>query len=173
MEEPKSCEMSETASCRTKLRVALQLIVAGFLLPIAGCENRSAVVAVHGPTNPTVAEQAKSHVRYYGSAIELLPEKEQQYRKLHSDVWPEVLAAIKNANIRNYSIFVAEIGGKRYLFSYFEYHGDDPDRDLASMANDPTTRDKWWPITNACQRRLPGTPEGQQWMPLEQLMHVE
>ena len=29
---------------------------------------------------------------------ELLPEKEELYRELHADVWPEVVAAIKKAN---------------------------------------------------------------------------
>ena len=94
------------------------------------------------------------------------------YRQLHADVWPEVLAAIKNANIRNYNIFVAELGGKKYLFSYLEYVGDDLEKDFAGIGDDVTTRDKWWPITDGCQRRLPGTPEGEQWKSLEMLMHI-
>jgi L-rhamnose mutarotase len=143
------------------------------LLLTAGCEKPAPVASVHGPTNPSAEQQAQSGVRYYGAVVELRPEKEQQYRELHAAVWPDVLAAIKKANIRNYNIFAAELGGKRYLFSFFEYHGSDADRDLATLANDPTTRDKWWPLTDACQQRLPGTPAGQQWKSLEQLMHIE
>ena len=124
---------------------------------------------VYGPTNP---ENPIGDVRRFASAVELKPEKEQHYRELHSDVRPRVVQAIKKANIRNYSIFVASIGGRRYLFSYFEYTGSDPDTDFASIAADPTTRDEWWPLTDACQQVIEGTPEGQQWLPLETLMHI-
>lgn len=123
----------------------------------------------YGPTN---AKAPRDNIRRYAAAVELIPEKEQLYRDLHADVWPEVVAAIKKANIRNYSIFLGSIGGRKYLFSYFEYTGSDPATDLASIASDPTTRDRWWPLTDACQRVLDGTPEGEQWLPLESLMHI-
>jgi len=45
--------------------------------------------------------------------------------------------------------------------------------DFAGMGKDPTTRDKWWPLTDACQIRLPGTQAGQQWKPIEQVMHID
>jgi L-rhamnose mutarotase len=116
---------------------------------------------------------AASGMRCYGSVIEVKPEKEREYRELHADVWPEVKAAIHKANIRNYNIFVTELAGKRYLFTCFEYIGHDPEKDLGGIAQDPTTRDRWWPLTDACQMRLPGTPEGQQWKPIEQVMHLD
>lgn len=124
---------------------------------------------VYGPTNRRTAEVG---IRRYASAVELLPEKEQLYRELHADVWPSVVEAIKKANISNYSIFVATVEGRRYLFSYFEYSGTDPEADFASIAADPTTRDKWWPITDACQHIIAGTPDGQQWLPMESVMHI-
>ena len=105
--------------------------------------------------------------------IELRPDKEQEYRRLHAEVWPEVVAALKRANVRNYSIYVAELGGKKYLFSYLEYAGHDPERDFAKIGEDPAVKNRWWPLTDACQRRLTGTPEGQQWKPLEMLMLIE
>ncbi len=83
------------------------------------------------------------------------------------------MAAIKKANIRNYNIYLAEIEGKKYLFSFMEYTGDNLAKDMASIATDPTTRDKWWPITDNCQRRLTGTPTAEQWKPLERLMYIE
>jgi L-rhamnose mutarotase len=131
------------------------------------------VSPMYGPTNPTPTQAAQASVKYYGSMIELRPGMEEKYRKLHADVWPEVKAAITKAHIRNYNIFVAELDGKRYLFSFFEYTGTDSKVDFAGMAKDPTTRDKWWPVTNVCQIRLPGTPKGQQWLPLEQVMHID
>jgi len=30
-----------------------------------------------------------------------------------------------------------------------------------------------WPIIDGCQRRLPGTPQGDQWLSMEMLMHID
>ena len=125
---------------------------------------------MQGPTNPP---DPVSGIRRLTSVIELKPEKEQLYRELHADVWPDVVAAIRNANIRNYSISLGQIAGRTYLFSYMEYTGTDLAKDFAAMASDPTTRDQWWPITDACQQIIDGTPDGQQWMPLERVMLIE
>jgi L-rhamnose mutarotase len=54
-----------------------------------------------------------------------------------------------------------------------EYTGNDAAKDFASIGLDKTTKEKWWPITDACQKRLPGTPEGEQWLGMERLMHIE
>ena len=91
---------------------------------------------------------------------------------MHAQVWPEVVAAIRRAHIRNYSIFLAELGGRKYLFRYFEYTGSSPQEDFASIATDPTVRDKWWPITDDTQVRIPGTPDGEQWLAGESLMYL-
>jgi len=150
-------------------------VLIGAFIFVGGCatsENGSSVEAVYGTTNPTAQQKDEAKVKRFGSVIELLPEKEKLYRELHADVWPEVLGAIKKANIRNYNIFMAELGGKKYLFSYLEYVGDDLEKDFAGIGDDATTRDKWWPITDGCQKRLPGTPEGEQWTSLEMLMHI-
>lgn len=129
--------------------------------------------SVYGKTKPLSEQKSRGTVRRYVSVIELLPKKEEQYRKLHANVWPEVVTAIKKANIQNYSIHLVELGDKKFLFSYLEYSGSDPKKDFASIGDTPTTRDKWWPITEACQQTLPGTPKGEQWLPLEMLMHTK
>ena len=104
----------------------------------------------------------------YGSVIRLRPDKESVYRELHAAVWPEVLAQISASNIRNYSIFLRD----GVLFSYFEYVGEDFTGDMARMAKDPVTQ-QWWELADPCQERLPGTPEGEQWAPLEEVFHVD
>ena len=125
--------------------------------------------SMHGPTNPPDPVEG---IRRLTSVIELKPEKEQLYRELHANVWPDVLKAIEKSNIRNYSISLARIEGRSYLFSYMEYTGNDLEADFAAIADDATTRDKWWPVTDSCQRAIEGTPEGSQWMPLERLMLI-
>jgi len=105
------------------------------LLGFFGCLRTTfSVKPVYGNTNPSPEQIRKDKVRRYGSVIELLPEKEQLYRELHANVWSDVINATKKAKIRNYNIYVTEIGNKKYLFSYLEY------RRNSSMSCRKTTR---------------------------------
>lgn len=131
-----------------------------------------AVDPIHGPSNSVPLAATAAGIKRFASIVGLDAEKEKLYRELHADVWPEVIAAIRRANITNYTIYVTEIEGRRYLVSTFEYVGTDPAQDFGSIALDPVTRDRWWPLTDGCQIRLPGTPAGEQWRPLEQVMHL-
>lgn len=107
----------------------------------------------------------------HGSIIGISEKSILAYTQLHAAVWPGVLAAIDKANIRNYSIYLGQIKpGEYLLFSYFEYVGDDFERDMASMADEVTK--VWWTYTDPLQTRLPGTPEGQQWKTMEQVFHT-
>ncbi len=111
-------------------------------------------------------------VTRYGSVVGLKPEKKDEYIKLHAETWPEILDMVAKCNIRNYSIYLAELEGKLYLFSYFEYIGSDLEADMQLMKDDPKTNE-WWALTDPCQTRLPGTPEGDQWLGLEEVFHTD
>ena len=111
-------------------------------------------------------------VKRVGQVIGLRPEKKDYYCELHAETWPSILERIRKSNIRNYSIYMAELEGKLYLFSYFEYVGDDWDADMQAIADDPETQ-RWWKETDPCQIRLPGTPEGQQWLKIEEVFHTD
>ncbi len=93
-------------------------------------------------------------IKRYHSVTGLLPEKADYYFELHAKPWPGVMKKIKECNIQNYSIAVKEIEGKLYLFSQFEYLGEDFDGDMAKMAADPETL-RWWKETDPCQIPLP------------------
>jgi len=99
--------------------------------------------------------------------IAVRPEKLDEYRRLHSDVWPEVLAQLRAANISNYSIFYRD----GLLFGYMEYHGDDWDADMASIAADPATQ-RWWELTDPCQEVLPSAKPGERWAPMESVFFM-
>ena len=58
-------------------------------------------------------------VARYAMVTGIKPEKIGDYKKLHAAVWEGVVRQIKACNIRNYSIYLKEIGGQHYLFSYF------------------------------------------------------
>ncbi len=112
-------------------------------------------------------------MKRYGSVIGLRQEKLEEYRKLHADVWPGVLKMIRECNIRNYSIYLRKLpDGKHYLFSYFEYTGEDFEADMAKMAAEATTQ-KWWELCMPCQQPLEDRAEGQWWAAMEEVFHCE
>jgi L-rhamnose mutarotase len=118
-------------------------------------------------------ERAPDNVQRYGMVIGLKPEKLAYYKELHAAAWPEVLRKIKECHIRNYSIYLKEVEkGKFYLFSYFEYTGDDFEADMARMAADPTTR-KWWKETDPCQIPLATRGEKEFWSRMEEVFHLD
>ncbi len=39
----------------------------------------------------------------------LVPGKEQEYRKRHDEIWPEMTENLNNQGIRNYSIFIRDL----------------------------------------------------------------
>jgi len=71
-----------------------------------------------------------------GFTMRLLPGQEAEYRRRHAAVWPEMLAALRAAGARNYSIF---LNGDD-LFAYLEV--DDFDAFRASMAA-TEVNDRW------------------------------
>lgn len=112
-------------------------------------------------------------LRRFGMVTGLDPEKADYYKKLHADTWKGVLAAIHAYNIRNYSIYVKEIEGKQYLFSYYEYVGDDYEADMKSIAADTTTQ-RWWRETDPCQIPLPeAAAEDKIWSDMEEVFHAD
>ena len=103
-----------------------------------------------------------------GLCIGLKPEVIPEYTKIHAAVWPEVLAAITKANIRNYSIFLRE--PENMLFAYWEYHGTDFAADAAIMAQNPAMQ-KWWTICDPMQVPLTTRAEGEWWARMVEVFH--
>jgi len=157
---------------RTATVLAMMLLI-GFVAGVA-CDQAANKPAAGAASDqqPAAKADAKETVQRVGMVIELKKDKAERYRELHANPWPEVNAMIKKCNIRNYSIYECEIEGKLYLFSYFEYVGDDFAKDMALMAADPKIKE-WWAETDPCQIRMPGTPEGQQWLKIPERYHLD
>ena len=107
-------------------------------------------------------------MKRYGMVIRLKPEKLQEYKRYHAAVWPEVLDMIRRCNIRNYSIYHKD----GWLFSYFEYHGDNFQADMEKMAADPKTQE-WWTIMKPMQLPLDTRAEGEWWADMEEVFHTD
>ena len=104
----------------------------------------------------------------HGSVIQVKSEKLEEYTRFHAAVWPEILIMITACNIRNYSIYHKD----GYLFSYFEYVGDDFDADMAKMAADPKTQE-WWDVMKPMQQPLETRAEGEWWAEMEEVFHLD
>jgi len=107
-------------------------------------------------------------MKRYGSVIKAVPEKLEEYRRLHAAVWPGVLEMIRKCNIRNYSIYHKD----GWLFSYFEYIGDDYAADMAKMATDLETQ-RWWSVCKPCQQPLKTGAPDEWWAEMEEVFHTE
>ena len=52
----------------------------------------------------------------YAWVLEVRPGYEEEYKRRHEEIWPEMVETLKNAGVRNYSIFRHGLT----LFGYFE-----------------------------------------------------
>ena len=112
-------------------------------------------------------------MKRYGMVIGVRTETIEEYKRLHAAVWPRVLATIRACNIRNYSIYLRRMpDGRHYLFSYFEYMGDDFASDMTRMAADPDTQ-RWWEVCGPCQQPLPDRAAGEWWATMEEVFHYD
>jgi L-rhamnose mutarotase len=107
-------------------------------------------------------------MKRYGMVLKVRPEKLEEYKKYHADVWPEVLDMIRKSNIRNYSIYHKD----GLLFSYFEYHGTDFQADMDRMAAHPKTQ-QWWAIMKPMQLPLETRRQGEWWAEMEEVFHSD
>ena len=121
-------------------------------------------------TNCSKPETAKEigQVQRHGWVIKVKPEKLEEYKKLHANPWPGINKMIKDCNIRNYSIYYRD----GYLFSYLEYTGEDWDADMKKMAADSLTIE-WWKLTDPCQEPIESAREGEWWVNMEEVYHLE
>jgi L-rhamnose mutarotase len=107
-------------------------------------------------------------MKRFAQLIHVKKEAIAEYERIHTAVWPEVLATIERCNIRNYSIF----RHGALLIAYFEYHGDDYETDMAKMAADPQTQ-AWWKLTDPMQEPLPDHAEGAWWTEAKEVFHTD
>ncbi len=106
-------------------------------------------------------------MRRFGQVIGVKSGNIEEYERLHTQVWPEVLATIHACNIRNYTIFRHE----QTLFAYFEYIGENFAADMEKMGADPKTRE-WWTYTDPLQEALPHRAEGEWWLTMKEIFHT-
>ena len=109
-------------------------------------------------------------MKRFGQLIGLRPEVLEEYKRYHAAVWPEILDAIHEAGIRNYSIF--HFQGE--LFGYYEYVGPPAEYEarMATLAKAPRMR-AWWDIMEPMQIPHPARKPGEWWTRMEEVFHQD
>src|SRR5438132_3283370 len=101
----------------------------------------------------------------YGMALDLRddPQLIARYKKEHAEVWPEVVARLRDIGVTEMKIFVL---GRR-MFMYCETRdGFDPAHDFARSNDDPTYK-KWDELMRTMQQRVDEARPGEWWAQME------
>ena len=137
------------------------------ILPDINPANIEALFKAVHETDEAVADAPRKVMRF-GQVIAVQPGQIEKYKFLHAHAWPGVLKMITECNLRNYSIYYKD----GYLFSYYEYVGDDYEADMAKMAADPETQE-WWAVCKPLQKPLDTRAEGEWWADMTEVFHLD
>lgn len=72
----------------------------------------------------------------YAWVLEVRPGYEAEYKRRHDEIWPEMVAALRDAGIRNYAIF------KHGLTLFGKFETDDLSATIAALAGSEVNR-RW------------------------------
>lgn len=98
--------------------------------------------------------------------INVRPECRADYLRLHENPDPAVMKAIREANHRDYTIFI--LGN--LLVCTFTYTGDDLDADRARLRANPELQD-WMQKTTAMQEQFEIAQKGNWWSVMDEVLH--
>ena len=94
-------------------------------------------------------------IKRVGMVIGTHADRIEEYKQLHADDNQGVRDLLQKYNIHNFSIYLQEISGLWYEFAYYEYTGNNYDKDMADLAAEPRNRE-WLKICDPMQVPLPG-----------------
>jgi len=94
----------------------------------------------------------------------------ENYRQHHQpgNVWPEVLASIRDAGILNMEIY--QLGNR--LFMIMDVDDSFSFQRKSAMDNDNPHVQQWEALMNQYQRPLPWGKRGEKWQPMECIFHL-
>jgi len=101
----------------------------------------------------------------YAFKMFLHPGQKDEYKKRHDEIWPDLAALLRQAGIRNYSIFLDE--DTNTLFAYLERPKD---HTMASLPDHPIMR-RWWDyMKDLMQTDATGAPIA---LPMGEVFHLD
>ncbi|MFC1996898.1 L-rhamnose mutarotase [Chloroflexota bacterium] len=102
-----------------------------------------------------------------GFVLKVKPERLDDYKERHKQVWPEMLDALRETGWHNYSLFLREDG---MLFGYLET--PDFEKALAGMANKDVNA-RWQAEMAPFFEALEGQRPDEGMLQLEEVFHLE
>lgn len=102
-----------------------------------------------------------------GFTLKVKPERMDEYRRRHAEVWPEMLDALRGLGWQNYTLFLRDDGT---LFGYFETPGSF-EQALAAMGE--TAVNERWQREMAGFFDGEGRPADQTMMRLDEVFHLD
>ncbi|WP_394923997.1 L-rhamnose mutarotase [uncultured Robinsoniella sp.] len=106
-------------------------------------------------------------MRIFGQIGRLKRDKITEYQSLHANVWKEVIQVIRACSIEDYSIFIHD----DLVFSYFEYTGNDYEKDMALMEADEVTQ-RWWTYTRPCFEKCAFSADSEYYHDMRQIFYL-
>lgn len=102
-----------------------------------------------------------------GFYLQVKPERLQEYRERHREVWPEMLDALRQTGWRNYSLFLREDG---LLFGYVEL--DDLAAAVEAMSRTEVNA-RWQADMAPFFEQLEGRRPDEGFIRLEEVFHLD
>lgn len=99
--------------------------------------------------------------------LQVKPDRLDEYRRLHRDVWPEMRAALRRHGWRNYSLFLRDDG---LLIGYCET--DDFAASVAGMQQEPVNA-RWQEGVADLFEHLPDGAADRAMAPIPEVFHLD
>ena len=99
--------------------------------------------------------------------LRVRPERVEEYKARHAQVWPEMLEALRQTGWRNYSLFLKPDG---LLVGYLE--ADDFDQCRAAMKDHPVNA-RWQAEMSPFFETLAGAGADDNMLPLKEVFHLD
>lgn len=104
-------------------------------------------------------------IKRFAFKMKLYPGFKEEYKKRHSEIWPELVILLKSTGVGNYSIFIDD--ETNTLFAYQEQSGESSSQDLGETE----IVKKWWKfMANIMETNPDNSPVS---IPLEQVFFME
>ena len=109
-------------------------------------------------------------IKRFGMVIGLKPDRVEHYKRLHADVWPGVLDALRRKGWRNFDVYLKV--RENLLSETFKYDSDDFVASGRAIAADPETQ-RWLAETDPCQNPFTTRQPGEWWATMENVFHMD
>ena len=104
-----------------------------------------------------------------GFIFKIKQDLKEEYKKAHDEIWPELVKAMNNCGIHNYSIYYNESDG--IVFNYLEVEGDF-DQSMGELTK-LNIAQKWWQQMDKFFVKSDSTKLGPDSKTLEEVFHMD